>query len=190
MSGTMSWCARELHIHIGHWQIPARRLIWGYRCDIGCILGRIVDQRIQVRGFCLTWTWSLPVTVLGVGKFSLAITGRLLCTPINVLGIIVLGARKSPSMTWPRLCRPINVLEIRRIFYLPVELLIKLPVIIGFLVICWRVCVLAAIRAAIRGRIGWISVFNHSTGRLPLTAFISIVWTDNLYWLHGPIGMR
>jgi hypothetical protein len=29
------------------------RLIWGCRCDAGCILGRIVDQRIQVTIFTL-----------------------------------------------------------------------------------------------------------------------------------------
>jgi hypothetical protein len=76
------------------------------------------------------------VAVFGVGKFSRTITGRLLCTPINALEIIVLGVGKSPTMTWLLLCMPIIVLEIRRIFHIPAELLIKLLIIIGFLVTC------------------------------------------------------
>jgi hypothetical protein len=91
--------------------VSSQLLAHGCRCDTGCILGRIIDLRIQVRGFCLTWTGSLPVTVLGVEKFSFAITGRVLCMPINVL-------------------------DIRGIFHILVELLIKLLVIIGLLVTC------------------------------------------------------
>jgi hypothetical protein len=102
-------------------------------------LGRIVDQQIEVRGFCLTWAWLLlykQVTVLRIRKFSVIISRGLSCTPINVLGIIVLAVGKSPTMTWLQLCRPINVLEIRGFFHTPTKLPIKLLVIIGFLVTC------------------------------------------------------
>jgi hypothetical protein len=74
---------------------------------------------------------------LGVGKFFLEITGRLLRTPFFiVLDKIVLGVEVSPTITWLQFCRRINVLERRGFFYRPEGLLIKLLVMIGFLLKC------------------------------------------------------
>ena len=153
-SRIMSWCAREWkrrwrwrHIHKVRWYILTSRLTRGCSCDAGCILGRIVDDRIKVRELCITWTWSLQVTILGVQKFSLP-SRQLLYTPINVLAIIVLGVRKSPTITWLQLYRLIIILERRGICYIIAKLLDKLLVIIRS--ICRWLYELAVIRGRIK----------------------------------------